>query len=181
MTSLVRHIAIIGSVAPRPAAVVGALTEAGVSKEDAPLCAEGVRRGGTLVSAKVADADRTRLDSILNRSSVNLKGRKPRHGRRRVGLVTIRPVSLLERRTTERAQLIRQLTPNWPVKRANSSRMDSGAFTTVIERLVKAGTSRRVEVLLYELRPTWTTAPNSNMSGNENDPPNGYHRCCCRR
>jgi hypothetical protein len=46
-----------------------------VSKEDAPLYAEGVRRGGTLVSGKVADADRTRLDSILNRSSVNLKDR----------------------------------------------------------------------------------------------------------
>ncbi|WNV11676.1 hypothetical protein [Tardiphaga sp. 709] len=55
--------------------VVGALTEAGVSKEDAPLYAEGVRRGGTLVSAKVADADRTRFDGILNRSSVNLQDR----------------------------------------------------------------------------------------------------------
>src|SRR6187397_837771 len=44
--------------------VVGALTEAGVSKEDAPLYAEGVRRGGTLVSAKVPDADRSRLDAI---------------------------------------------------------------------------------------------------------------------
>lgn len=55
--------------------IVGALTEAGVSKEDAPLYAEGVRRGGTLVSAKVADADRTRLDAILNRSSVNLRDR----------------------------------------------------------------------------------------------------------
>ncbi|QND69831.1 hypothetical protein [Tardiphaga robiniae] len=55
--------------------IVGALTEAGVSKEDAPLYAEGVRRGGTLVSAKVADADRTRLDGILNPSSVNLQDR----------------------------------------------------------------------------------------------------------
>jgi hypothetical protein len=34
--------------------LVGALTEAGVSKEEAPLYAEGVRRGGTLVSARVA-------------------------------------------------------------------------------------------------------------------------------
>src|SRR6202165_3031241 len=40
--------------------LVGALTEAGVSKEEAPLYAEGVRRGGTLVSARVPDADRTR-------------------------------------------------------------------------------------------------------------------------
>jgi hypothetical protein len=55
--------------------IVGALTEAGVSKEDAPLYAEGVRRGGTLVSAKVPDADRARLDGILNQSSVNLRDR----------------------------------------------------------------------------------------------------------
>lgn len=55
--------------------LVGALTEAGVSKEDAPLYAEGVRRGGTLVSAKVPDADRSRLDAILNQSSVNLRDR----------------------------------------------------------------------------------------------------------
>jgi hypothetical protein len=55
--------------------IVGALTEAGVSKEDAPLYAEGVRRGGTLVSARVPDADRTRLDAILSQSAVNLQDR----------------------------------------------------------------------------------------------------------
>ena len=55
--------------------LVGALTESGVSKEDAPLYAEGVRRGGTLVSARVPDADRTRLDAILNKSAVNLRDR----------------------------------------------------------------------------------------------------------
>ena len=55
--------------------VVGALTEAGISKEDADSYAEGVRRGGTLVSARVADADRSRLDSILNESAVNLRDR----------------------------------------------------------------------------------------------------------
>lgn len=55
--------------------IVGALTQAGISKEDAPLYAEGVRRGGTLVSARVPDADRARLDDILNRSAVNLQDR----------------------------------------------------------------------------------------------------------
>jgi hypothetical protein len=55
--------------------VVGALTQAGISKDDAPLYAEGVRRGGTLVSARVADADRARLDAILNKSAVNLQDR----------------------------------------------------------------------------------------------------------
>ena len=55
--------------------IVGALTEAGVSNEDAHAYAEGVRRGGTLVSARVPDADRTRLDAILNTSAVNLRDR----------------------------------------------------------------------------------------------------------
>src|SRR5437899_2989718 len=44
--------------------IIGALTQSGVSKEDAPLYAEGVRRGGTLVSARVPDADRTRFEAI---------------------------------------------------------------------------------------------------------------------
>src|SRR4051812_5518255 len=55
--------------------IVGALTEAGVSDEDAHMYAEGVRRGGTLVSARIADADRTRLDAVLNESAVNLRDR----------------------------------------------------------------------------------------------------------
>lgn len=55
--------------------VVGALTESGVSPDDANTYAEGVRRGGTLVSARVADADRARFDAILNESSVNLQER----------------------------------------------------------------------------------------------------------
>ncbi|MBR0741505.1 hypothetical protein JQ581_31690 [Bradyrhizobium liaoningense] len=52
--------------------IVGALTQAGVSKEDASRYAEGVRRGGTLVSARVADTDRARLDALLHERSVNL-------------------------------------------------------------------------------------------------------------
>ena len=55
--------------------IVGALTEAGVSKEDAPLYAEGVRRGGTLVSARVPDNDRARFEAVLNQSAVNLRDR----------------------------------------------------------------------------------------------------------
>jgi hypothetical protein len=49
--------------------IVGALTQAGTSEEDAYIYAEGVRRGGTLVSARVADADRARYEAILDRSS----------------------------------------------------------------------------------------------------------------
>ncbi|HEY5049016.1 MAG TPA: hypothetical protein VII49_13455 [Rhizomicrobium sp.] len=55
--------------------IVGALTSAGVSKEDAHVYAEGVRRGGTLVSARVPDTERSRYEQILNRSSVNIAER----------------------------------------------------------------------------------------------------------
>ena len=55
--------------------IVGALTEAGVSREDASRYAEGVRRGGTLVTAKVPDQDRARLDALLNERAVNLQER----------------------------------------------------------------------------------------------------------
>jgi len=49
----------VGAVAGAAAGgIVGALTEAGVSREDASRYAEGVRRGGTLVTAKVPDQDR---------------------------------------------------------------------------------------------------------------------------
>jgi hypothetical protein len=40
-----------------------------VSEEDAHSYAEGVRRGGTLVTARVPDADRARFESILDQSS----------------------------------------------------------------------------------------------------------------
>jgi hypothetical protein len=55
--------------------IIGALTQAGTSPEDAYLYAEGVRRGGTLVSARVADGDRVRYEAVLDRSSVNVRDR----------------------------------------------------------------------------------------------------------
>lgn len=55
--------------------LVGALTQAGVSDDEAPLYAEGVRRGGSLVTAKVADDNKARLEAILDTSSVNLRDR----------------------------------------------------------------------------------------------------------
>ena len=56
--------------------VIGALTQAGVSKEDAEFYAEGVRRGGTLVSARVAEQDRSRLEGVLARSAVDTQSRR---------------------------------------------------------------------------------------------------------
>jgi hypothetical protein len=50
--------------------IIGALTQAGVSDDDAHLYAEGLRRGGTLVTARVNDADASRLEGILDRSSL---------------------------------------------------------------------------------------------------------------
>lgn len=49
--------------------IVGALTNEGVDEHDAHVYAEGVRRGGTLVSVKADDADIARADAILNRFS----------------------------------------------------------------------------------------------------------------
>jgi hypothetical protein len=56
--------------------LVGALTQAGVSEQDANVYAEGVRRGGTLVTARVPDADRARCETILNRASINIRDRE---------------------------------------------------------------------------------------------------------
>jgi len=55
--------------------LVGALTQAGVSEEDAHVYAEGVRRGGTLVTARVPETDRQRYEAILDRSAVNIRER----------------------------------------------------------------------------------------------------------
>ena len=48
--------------------ILGALTDYGVSEEDAHVYSEGVRRGGTLVSVRVADEARAQMArDILNR------------------------------------------------------------------------------------------------------------------
>lgn len=64
--------AVAGGVA---GGVIGALTEAGVSREDAEIYAEGVRRGGTIVIARVPDADYARCEAILDRAAVDIRGR----------------------------------------------------------------------------------------------------------
>ena len=50
--------------------MVGALTQAGVSDEDAQVYAEGVRRGGTLVTARVPDTSASQFEALLDRSSL---------------------------------------------------------------------------------------------------------------
>jgi hypothetical protein len=55
--------------------IVGALSQAGVSEEDAHVYAEGVRRGGTLVTVRVPDSDRARVEALFDRSAVNIRDR----------------------------------------------------------------------------------------------------------
>ena len=58
--------AAVGGVA---GGLVGALTDAGVSPEHADIYAEGVRRGGTLVTVKVNEGDAARARAILKQRS----------------------------------------------------------------------------------------------------------------
>ena len=46
--------------------ILGALTNAGVSHEDAHVYAEGLRRGGNLVTVRTDDAQAPRIEQILN-------------------------------------------------------------------------------------------------------------------
>lgn len=55
--------------------VFGALTQAGVGKDEADIYAEGLRRGGTVVSARVNDADAPRLQAALDSSAVRIADR----------------------------------------------------------------------------------------------------------
>ena len=63
--------------------IVGALTQAGVSREDASRYAEGVRRGGTLVTARVDESQRASVEQVLARFSgvdANTRGDEYRAG-----------------------------------------------------------------------------------------------------
>src|SRR6187549_3750821 len=47
--------------------IVGALIDAGTSEEHAHVYSESIRRGGTLVSARVPDRDEARIQAILDK------------------------------------------------------------------------------------------------------------------
>lgn len=65
--------AAVGGVA---GGLVGGLTEAGVPERDAHVYAEGVRRGGSLVTARVEDSRAAAAQAVLDRSkAVNLSSR----------------------------------------------------------------------------------------------------------
>jgi hypothetical protein len=66
--------ALLGSMAIGGATggLLGALTNAGISEEDAHVFVEGVRRGGTLVAARVSPTDVPRVEAMMNQSAVKL-------------------------------------------------------------------------------------------------------------
>src|SRR5215204_4608615 len=49
--------------------LIGALTESGIGEDEARSYAEGVRRGNTLVTARVPETDRERFEGIMDRDS----------------------------------------------------------------------------------------------------------------
>jgi hypothetical protein len=70
--------AVLGSMAIGGVAggLLGALTNAGIREEDAQVFVEGVRRGGTLVAARVPQAELPRIETMMNQSAVNLEERR---------------------------------------------------------------------------------------------------------
>jgi hypothetical protein len=67
--------AALGVVGGVTGGIIGALTQSGVDEDDAHAYAEGVRRGGTLVTARVPEADRARVEAILDLGAVNIRER----------------------------------------------------------------------------------------------------------
>jgi hypothetical protein len=69
--------AMLGSMAIGGVAggLLGALSNAGISEQDAQVFVEGVRRGGTLVAARVPQAQLPQIVPMMNRSAVNLQER----------------------------------------------------------------------------------------------------------
>ena len=66
--------AVVGGAA---GGIVGAMIKSGVPEEDANLYAEGVRRGGSVVAARVEDDKQLAAQDILQRSrSVNIQERR---------------------------------------------------------------------------------------------------------
>jgi hypothetical protein len=69
--------AVLGSIAIGgvTGGLLGALTNAGISEEDAQVFVEGVRRGGTLVAARVPQTEMPRVEAMMNQSAVKLQER----------------------------------------------------------------------------------------------------------
>lgn len=71
--------------------VIGALTQAGISSDDVEVYAEGLRRGGAVVSARVADGDAVRLQAAMDRAAISIPARRAAY--RQSGWTTFDPKS----------------------------------------------------------------------------------------
>jgi hypothetical protein len=56
--------------------LIGALVEAGISESEAHVYAEGVRRGGTLVTARIADEQASEAEAVLHTGRVDIEARR---------------------------------------------------------------------------------------------------------
>jgi hypothetical protein len=91
--------AVIGGAA---GGVVGALTHAGVAEEEAHVYAEGVRRGGTVVSARVDD-DLARTAQGILADSVDLPARRELYRQEGwTGFVAAQPAYTVDQIAAER-------------------------------------------------------------------------------
>jgi len=52
--------------------IIGALSQAGIGDDDAHVYAEGIRRGGAVVTVRIPETDRAKVESILHHSAVNV-------------------------------------------------------------------------------------------------------------
>ena len=56
--------------------IIGALSQSGIGEDEAHVYAEGIRRGGTLVTVRsVPEAEKARVEALLDRSAVNIRDR----------------------------------------------------------------------------------------------------------
>jgi hypothetical protein len=60
--------------------LVGSLTGAGVSRDEAHVYSEGVKRGSSLVTVRADDADATRVEAVLAQRAVNWQERRASYG-----------------------------------------------------------------------------------------------------
>ncbi len=83
--------------------IVGALVDAGTDKDHAEVYSESVRRGGTLVTARVNDADASRVEAIL---------------------ATYRPIDPIARGADYRKEGWTTFDPKAPAYRPNQTEID---------------------------------------------------------
>ena len=78
-----------GAVGGAAGGLLGALTSAGVNDADASIYAEGVRRGGSLVTARVPPEHARRIESVMEPGAVDIRQRAADY--RRSGWQTFNP------------------------------------------------------------------------------------------